>query len=180
MLSRNPLQTVTEGSVPAVESKPKVWNWLMRHWESMALIAVILAIISLLVLVLFPAQEQVLSLKEVPLITPGASAAIDDSVLLEQEPEPVSESSDKNKATASTKKHEHHFAAKKPKHPPVTSLNKATLPQLQLLPGIGPKMAQRVLAYRHEHGPFTDITQIMDIKGIGPKKFEKMKPFLKL
>ena len=75
-----------------------------------------------------------------------------------------------------------HYAhtPKKPAHPPMTNLNTAKLLQLQLLPGIGPKMAERVIQYRQAHGGFQSVEQIMDVKGIGPKKFEKMKPFLKV
>ena len=62
----------------------------------------------------------------------------------------------------------------------MTNLNTAKLLQLQLLPGIGPKMAERVIQYRQAHGGFQSVEQIMDVKGIGPKKFEKMKPFLKV
>jgi comEA protein len=181
MLFPSPMQSMNQDSVPASESKLTVWAWLMRHWESMALIAVIVAIISLLTLVLFPLPQQELTLKEVPLMTPKAASVIDDSLPLGQELESEENGFvEKQGAVISTKKAHYHFAPKKPKHPPITSLNKATLAQLQLLPGIGPKMAQRVLAYRHEHGAFTDVNQIMDVKGIGPKKFEKMKPFLKL
>lgn len=72
-----------------------------------------------------------------------------------------------------------HFQ-KKPDHPPITNLNTAKLEQLQLLPGIGPKMAERILEYRKTNGGFKNVEQVMDVKGIGPKKFEKMKAFLKV
>lgn len=75
-------------------------------------------------------------------------------------------------------RHPHH--PKKPAKPPILNLNTATREQLQLLPGIGPKMAERVLEYRKTQGRFTSIEGIMDVKGIGAKKFEKMKPFLKV
>jgi competence protein ComEA len=54
------------------------------------------------------------------------------------------------------------------------------LQQLQLLPGIGPKMAERVLQYRKEHGVFRSPEEIMEVKGIGPKKFEKLRPYLRV
>ncbi|WP_373533201.1 ComEA family DNA-binding protein [Vampirovibrio sp.] len=79
-----------------------------------------------------------------------------------------------------SKSHKRSVAAKKPKHPPVLNLNTASLSQLQLLPGIGPKMAQRIVDYRKTHGAFRDAAQIVEVKGIGPKKFEKLKPFLKV
>lgn len=59
-------------------------------------------------------------------------------------------------------------------------LNTATLQQLQLLPGIGETMAQRILDHREEIGSFTDIRELMDISGIGEKKFEQIAPYVKV
>jgi competence protein ComEA len=47
------------------------------------------------------------------------------------------------------------------------------------LPGIGQSTAEKILAYRTQQS-FTDIEDIMNVKGIGEKKFEKMKPYLKV
>ena len=41
-------------------------------------------------------------------------------------------------------------------------------------------MSARILAYRKENGRFTDPEQLMDVSGIGPKKFEKMKPYIRV
>lgn len=59
-------------------------------------------------------------------------------------------------------------------------LNTATDAQLQQLPGVGDSTAQKILAYRHAHGKFTDTTQLIGVGGIGQKKFSKMAPYLKL
>ncbi len=56
------------------------------------------------------------------------------------------------------------------------NLNTATVSQLQQLPGIGPKMAERIIAYRKQHGRFQHIQELMDVEGIGPKKFAKLAP----
>jgi|GEM_PF-2966802 len=182
-MSRSSLQPVVEGVKPSAERKLTVWAWFMRHWESMVLASVILAMLALLLLILFPAPEQVVSLQSVPLSTPVSVASSQEPSDLLSEDSFDSSDALLHEATgdhAKAKKHAHHFAPKKPKHPPITSLNKASMAQLQLLPGIGPKMAQRVIEYRKSHGAFTDPAQVMDVKGIGPKKYEKMRPFLKL
>ena len=57
-------------------------------------------------------------------------------------------------------------------------LNQANSTQLQQLPGVGPAMAQRILDYRKSHERFTDPLQMMDIPGIGQKKYDKMKSFV--
>ena len=60
------------------------------------------------------------------------------------------------------------------------NINSAGLDELQRLPGIGPAYAQRILDYRKEHGRFTSAEQLDQVKGIGPKKLEKLKPFVSL
>jgi competence protein ComEA len=47
------------------------------------------------------------------------------------------------------------------------SLASATLEQLDTLPGIGPVTAQAILDHRSEHGPFTSVDDLLDVKGIG-------------
>lgn len=67
--------------------------------------------------------------------------------------------------------------------PPLTtpiSLNSATLEQLEQLPGVGPSTAQRILDYRKEHGPFTDLTELQSVHGIGAKTYERLAPHLTL
>ena len=55
------------------------------------------------------------------------------------------------------------------------NLNTATVEQLQTLPGIGPAMAKRVVEYRTKVGKFTKIEEILNVKGIGEKRFQQMK-----
>ncbi len=57
-------------------------------------------------------------------------------------------------------------------------INKATFDQLEVLPGIGPKLAQRIIKYRETHGSFKSLEELKQIKGIGEKKFEKIKPYI--
>lgn len=59
-------------------------------------------------------------------------------------------------------------------------LNTADAAALARLPGVGPKTADVIVAYRNEHGPFQDLSHIMRVKGIGPKKWEQIRPYLRL
>ncbi len=58
------------------------------------------------------------------------------------------------------------------------NLNTASKDELVALPGIGPVKAQAILDHRAAHGPFKSIEQLKDVKGIGAKRFEKLKPEL--
>ncbi len=60
------------------------------------------------------------------------------------------------------------------------NINTASAKDLQLLPGIGPKIAQRIVDYRAKNGPFSSVDDLKKVKGIGDKKLEKIRPFLKV
>jgi len=58
------------------------------------------------------------------------------------------------------------------------NINTATKDELVALPGIGPAKAQAILDYRKAHGPFKTVEELKEVKGIGAKRFEKLKPDL--
>jgi len=58
------------------------------------------------------------------------------------------------------------------------NLNSVTSTQLEALPGIGAKAAQRILEYRQKNGSFKKPEDLMNVKGIGEKAFLKLKPYL--
>ncbi len=59
------------------------------------------------------------------------------------------------------------------------NINTATEQQLATLPGIGPVIAKRIVDYRAKK-PFKKPEDIMNVKGIGLKVFQKIKPFIKV
>lgn len=58
------------------------------------------------------------------------------------------------------------------------NINTASIQQLTLLPGIGETIAQRIVEYRTEHNGFSNIDELMQVSGIGEKKFEQIKPYI--
>lgn len=57
-------------------------------------------------------------------------------------------------------------------------LNSASAKQLEQLPGIGKEIAQRIVQYRTDSGPFTSIKQLMKVKGVGKGKFAKVQELI--
>jgi len=57
----------------------------------------------------------------------------------------------------------------------LVNVNLATTTELEALPGIGSVIAQRIIEYRKQHGPFHSLNELAQVKGIGPKKLEKLK-----
>ena len=57
----------------------------------------------------------------------------------------------------------------------VVNINKASLEELQVLRGVGPAIAGRILQYRQEHGRFERAEDLVGIRGIGEAKFAKIK-----
>lgn len=58
------------------------------------------------------------------------------------------------------------------------NINTAKQAELEQLPGIGPELAGRIIAYRQEHGDFVSKEQIMDVSGIGEKRFTQMEAII--
>ena len=58
------------------------------------------------------------------------------------------------------------------------NLNLATVDQLETLPGIGRKTAERIVEHRTKNGNFKKIEELMNVKGIGEKSFLKLKPMI--
>lgn len=54
------------------------------------------------------------------------------------------------------------------------NINTAEKEEFMALPGIGEVLAERILAYREEHGSFTAVEGLMNVEGIGEKRIEEM------
>jgi competence protein ComEA len=69
-----------------------------------------------------------------------------------------------------------------PSNKPVASLdiNRATAEDFATLPGIGPELARRIVAFREKHGPFRRIEDLLVIKGMGRKKWRAIRPYLRV
>jgi len=60
------------------------------------------------------------------------------------------------------------------------NINRAGLDELQQLPGIGPAYAERIVSWREENGEFTTVEQLLEIRGIGERRLEQIRPLITL
>ena len=61
---------------------------------------------------------------------------------------------------------------------PAVNVNTSDQEELQLLPAIGPVLADRILDYRRQHGPFSSVDELRRVRGIGPKTVQKLSHYL--
>lgn len=58
-------------------------------------------------------------------------------------------------------------------------INRASIDELVTLPHIGPKIAARILEYRRINGPFKEVKQLTNVKGIGSQTLKKIEPYIR-
>lgn len=57
----------------------------------------------------------------------------------------------------------------------VVDVNSATQTQLESLPGVGPRTAERIIEYRRDQGGFKKVEELMNVRGIGERSFMKLR-----
>ncbi len=58
-------------------------------------------------------------------------------------------------------------------------INKADWPELATLPGVGRKMAERIVQAREQNGPYRDLDDLRRVRGIGARTLETLRPYLR-
>lgn len=58
-------------------------------------------------------------------------------------------------------------------------LNRASASDLEQLPGVGPVLAERIVAHRESHGPFDQVEDLLDVPGIGESKLASMRDLIR-
>lgn len=61
----------------------------------------------------------------------------------------------------------------------LVSLNGATASELETLPGVGPVLAERIVAYREDHGRFETVEDLLDVPGIGESKLASIRDLVR-
>ena len=59
-------------------------------------------------------------------------------------------------------------------------LNRADVVDLRLVPGVGEKMAQRIIEHRRQKGPFRSLDELRRVSGVGPATLDRMRPYLRI
>lgn len=58
------------------------------------------------------------------------------------------------------------------------NVNTASLEELQLLPRVGPALAQRIVEFREANGPFRSVDELVAVRGIGERSLESLRPYV--
>ena len=90
----------------------------------------------------------------------------------------ISKTDRRSNRPAAKKKSTDKTVAKEKLLPASININIASEKELQKLPRIGPAMSKRIIDYRNTNGDFKNIEDLLNIKGIGKKTLEKLKPFI--
>lgn len=59
-------------------------------------------------------------------------------------------------------------------------INRAAAPELEALPGVGPVLAERIVVYREDNGPFDEVEDLLDVPGIGESKLASIRDLIRV
>jgi competence protein ComEA len=113
-----------------------------------------------------------------PVVAAAPSPAIEDGPAGKEERLLQDERPSRPSHVASTEQSNNGSAPARPAESRRVDLNRASVTDLEALPGIGPKLAQRVVDHRVSRGPFQKVEDLQQVKGIGRKKFDRLRPFV--
>lgn len=60
------------------------------------------------------------------------------------------------------------------------NINKASVEELVTLPRVGPALAERIIAFREQNGPFKEVEDLKSVRGIGDKVFDQIRPNIRV
>ena len=83
-------------------------------------------------------------------------------------------------ATPETEQHPTQEKQQRAKSAWLLNINTASAEELETLPNIGPRMAERIIDYREKHGDFPSVDALQNVRGIGKKTLEKLRPFIRV
>lgn len=69
---------------------------------------------------------------------------------------------------------------RKPLPADVIDINRASAEDFEKLPGVGAELARRIVEYREKSGPFKRVEDLLVIRGIGPKKWKGIRPYVRV
>lgn len=158
------------------------WEWFKGHWEECLIALLLLLLVSGGVYLLWPEPD--MPVRIVANSEKQAENSISENSISENT---ISSEASSSQDIESMPQIETPSRAKKAKKYTRTKkvlkvvwINRAPASELVHLPGIGPAMAQRIITYRKQFGPFKTVDDLDKVSGIGPKKLAAMRPFIKI